>query len=110
MKKDIPKVYANMIDKDLKNNERVVYSKNDFMKETVSSSKVDLLKQELKGNINQKIQNIFSSKNYIYKADVIITLRNEKITKRIIGRNSNHIITYDNELIPIVDIIDIEYK
>ena len=30
------------------------------------------------------------------------------VNKRIVGRNSTHLITIDNELIPITDILDIE--
>ena len=59
-------------------------------------------------NINQKINEIFSSSRYIYKADVEITLKSGKVVKRIVGKNSVHLITYDNELIPISDIVDIK--
>lgn len=116
MKREIPKVYANKIDKEIKNNEKVVYTQNEdsIIEKTADNftteSKVDKLKRELNGNINQKIKNIFNSKNYIYKADVVITLKDKKINKRIIGKNGNYLITYDNELIAISDIVDIEYK
>mgnify|MGYP005801184929 CR=1 FL=1 len=112
MKKELPKVYANAIDKEIKNNERVSYSKSEErdVKEDVKLSKSDILKNELKGNINQKINNIFNAQNYIYKADVVITFKDKKVNKRIVGRNGNHLITYDNELIPISDIVDINYK
>lgn len=112
MKKELPKVYANSIDKEIKNNERVSYSKSEErdVKEDVKLSKSDILKNELKGNINQKINNIFNAQNYIYKADVVITFKDKKVNKRIVGRNGNHLITYDNELIPISDIVDINYK
>ena len=45
---------------------------------------------------------------YSDKADVKIKLKNETIKKRIVGHNTTHLITIDNELIPITDIIDIE--
>lgn len=109
MKKEVPKVYANTIDKELKNNEKVVYSRGE-PKEEIKETRVEMLKRELSGNINQKIRDIFNSQRYIYKADVIITLKDKKITKKVIGRNGNNLITYDNELIPISEIIDIEYK
>lgn len=117
MKKELPKVYANVIDKEIKNNENVVYSYGEQLNESISQTnesirqtKDDLLRVKLNGNINQKIRDIFNAQNYIYKADVVITLKDKKITKRIIGKNGNHLITYDNELIPISDIIDIAYK
>ena len=39
-----------------------------------------------------------------------LTLKDKKVTKRIIGRNKDYIITMDNVLIPIRDIIDIKSK
>ena len=94
--KDLPKVFQNKIDKKINNNESIYYSNN--KKEEVIDSKTVL----------QKINEIFSSPNYIYKANVEITLKDKKVTKRIIGRNKNYIITMDNNLIPINDIIDIK--
>ena len=95
--KDLPKVYHNKINKNLNNNKKVYYSYTDT-KENIQESK----------NILQKINDIFSSPNYVYKANVEISLKDKKVTKRIIGRNKNYIITMDNELIAITDIIDIK--
>ena len=53
---------------------------------------------------------MFSSPRYVYKIDAEITLKDKKVTKKIIGKNNNNLITIDNELIPIQDIIDISYK
>lgn len=100
MKDKVSKVYANKINKEFKNNENVSYG----------WKKSEINKEKLKGNINQKLNQIFNSNEYIYKADVIITLNDQKINKRIIGRNKKYLITIDSELIPINDIIDIEYK
>ena len=49
------------------------------------------------------------SKDYIYKADVTIVTDNQVLEKRIVGKNSNNLITIDNEYIPISIIRDI-YK
>ena len=57
--------------------------------------------------VEQKIQNIFNSPNYIYKIDVVIVTDNNKVNKRIIGKNKNNLITMDNEYIPINTIRDI---
>ena len=92
-----PKVFKNTINKNIKNNESVFYSKN-RSKEEVKDNK----------NIIQKINEIFASPNYIYKANVKIKTNNNLFTTRIIGRNKNYIITMDNKLIPIKDIIDIK--
>ena len=57
--------------------------------------------------VEQKIYNIFNSPNYIYKIDVVIVTDNNKVIKRIIGKNKNNLITMDNEYIPINTIRDI---
>lgn len=92
-----PKVFRNTINKSIKNNENVFYSKNE-VKNEIKESK----------NIIQKINEIFASPNYIYKANVKIKTNDDIITTRIIGRNKDYIITMDNKLIPIKNIIDIK--
>ena len=94
-----PKVFKNTINKKINNNKNVFYSKN---KEVLDNEKKD------KKNVVQKINEIFASPNYVYKANVKIKTKDEVLTKRIIGRNKDYIITMDNSLIPIKDIIDIK--
>lgn len=109
MEKKLPSVYANKIDKDITNNELIYYScnnKDKKLKEETRDREKEKFNYNL--NINQKINKIFSSTNYVYKADVKIYLKNKNIDCRIIGKNSTHLITMDNKLIPISDIVDIE--
>lgn len=100
--KDLPKVFHNKIDKKFDNNRSVYYSSNGDGNDIVDNTQVKDSKTVL-----QKINEIFSSPNYVYKANVDITLKDKKVTKRLIGRNKNYIITMDNDLIPIDDIVDI---
>ena len=102
--KDLPKVYHCNIDKKLNNNETIFYSDNKNI-EVDSKTKTNEIDSK---NIVQKINSIFSSPSYVYKASVEITLKDKTITKRIIGRNKDFIITMDNDLIPIKDIMDIK--
>mgnify|MGYP004524878829 FL=1 len=95
--KDLPKVFHNRLDKKFNNNESVYYSDRDIKDDTIDNR-----------TVLQKINDIFASPNYVYKANVEITLKDKKINKRIIGRNANYLITMDNNLIPITDIIDIK--
>ena len=88
MEKKLPKVFANKIDKNLNNNETVYYDKNEVRSEQKDNSSSIF-------TVNQKINQIFSSARYVYKADVIITTKNGKMNKRIIGRNRNELITMD---------------
>ena len=92
-----PKVFRNTINKNIKNNEKVFYSKNKIEEEVIDNR-----------NAIQKINSIFASPNYVYKANVKIKTKDDIITTRIIGRNKDYIITMDNKLIPIKDIIDIK--
>lgn len=104
MEKKLPKVFANKIEKELKNNDRVyVASKN------VEEKQEPVI--HLNGmNVSQKIKAILNSKNYIYKAEVLIKTSNGTITKKIIGKSGNQLITMENELIPIDTILDIQLK
>lgn len=103
MEKKLPKVFANKIEGKPGNNEDVYCS---FDSKEERNAEVS---SKLSGkNINQKLNEIFNSSNYIYKADVKLTLKDGVVTKRIVGKNTTHLITIDNELIPLTDVIDIE--
>ncbi len=101
MEKKIPKVFANKINRKIENNDSYSYTKNnEFLKDDV----VDNL------DINSKINNIFKSTNYIYKVDVNIKLKDGIVDKKIIGKKNGYLITMDNELIKIDDILDINIR
>jgi len=108
MNKNLPKMYRNVIDKNI-DNKRVVYSTlydNDTSKIDFEKSKMNLDNKFL---IMQKINNIFNAKDFIYKADVTIVTKDKTLKKRIVGKNQVNLITMDGEYIPISSIIDI-YK
>ena len=111
MDKKLPGIFANKIDKNMTNNEKVYYSNSknkDELEKIDDQSKHKNIKQDL--NINQKINNIFNSNKYVYKADVLIKTKNETLTKKSIGQNATHLITMENELIPTSDIVDIDFQ
>lgn len=107
MKKNLPDLFANKINKELNNNEKVAVTKDDA-KDTLETKSEKKESISYEKNINQKISSLFASPKYVYKIDAIITLKDKKVTKKIIGKNQNNLITIENELIPIGDIIDIE--
>lgn len=109
MEKKLPGVFANKISKNASHNNSVSYtsSTNDNV---VRESKEEVSPKVDTQNVNQKINSIFSSTRYVYKADVDITLKDKVIKRKIIGKNSIHLITLDNELIPISDIVDIKFS
>ena len=97
------KINISKFAKKVNNNEKIYSS--------LEASSEIITKNEIQGkNINQKINEIFNSRNYIYKANVVIEMKDKTISKTIIGRNSNYLITNSNELILISDIIDIYYQ
>lgn len=105
MEKELPKMYQNKFTKDISNNRCIFSSMIDGKKEKEEKQ----IKKNDRFTIEQKIFNIFNSKDYIYKADVTIVTDNQTIKKRIIGKNSENLITINNEYIPISIIKDI-YK
>lgn len=102
MDKKLPEIFHNKIDKKLNNNKNIFYSSK--------ISEPETREEPTPMNIHQKINQIFSSPNYVYKADVEIKTKEQTITTKIIGRNRNYLITMDNQLISITDIIDITKK
>lgn len=101
MNKKLPEIFQNKIEKPLTNNNNVYYSAKE------KSEELEEIRSDAK-SIREKINDIFSSPNYIYKANVKITIGNQTINTRIIGRNKNYLITMDNKTILIDDITNIE--
>ena len=104
MEKKLPGIFASKVDKKAGNNEDVYYSSHETREDTRQEKASDFR------NVNQKINDIFNSPNYIYKADVIIKTNSGEVTKRIVGKNATHLITIENELIPLTEIKDIRRK
>lgn len=95
MKKDLPKVYANPIDKDIRNNDDVFYSTN-------NERKVDR-----SVNIYEKINQIFASPHHVYKSDVLVKTKNGEVKTTIVGKSGNFLLTLSGEKINMLDIVDI---
>jgi len=94
--KDLPRVFANKISDDIKNTQELFYGSDRSIKKNDGIS------------IVKKINNIFASRNHVYKSKVSITLKDKVVEKVIVGKNNTHLITIDGELIKIIDIEDIE--
>lgn len=114
MEKKLPKVFANKPNKTFYNNENIFYSKEENIdRDNVNSESVkanDRAKSlNITKNIYQKINDVFNSERYVYKAEVEIKSSKGIINTKIIGQNKTHLITIDNELIPITDIEDINF-
>jgi len=106
MKKKLPSLFVNKIEKKLDNNDTVFYSVLDYRKILEPTEEYNITGESVK----DKIDGLFNSVNYVYKMNVIITLKDNKvINKDIIGQIDNNLITIDDEMINIDDISDIKY-
>lgn len=103
MSKELPKMYQTKINKSINSIQKVYSSINNSNTEDRSYNKYSDI------SIDKKIDNIFNSYDYVYKADVTIVTDEGTVSKRIVARNKNNLITIDNEFIPISVIRDI-YK
>ena len=111
MNNKLPKIFANKIDKKIKNNKEVYVSAPEPKEQLETNNKKEPPKQNKKTinkTIEQKINEIIKSNNYIYKIPVKIQLKDEEIITNIIGKNNKNIITMDNKLIKINEIKNIE--
>ena len=92
---DKPKVFANPINKKIDNVQDLFRSDKDSR----SINPVD---------VNKKINEIFASRNHVYKSKVRITLKDAVVEKEIVGKTNINLLTLDGNLIRITDIVDIE--
>lgn len=93
--KNLPKVYVSPIDKNLQNNKQLFYSK---LTEESSNTK----------SILQKINDIFHSRNFVYKKDVLVTTKNGSKVIPLVGRTNDALLSLDKEKILISDILEIK--
>lgn len=105
----LPKVFVNKTSNKSVNNEQVFYSNdvsgvNDVSKTLDSSNIVNNLL------VQKKINDIFNSPNFVYKVNVILTLKDGKREETLIAKTNDGVLTIDNKVIPIKDILGIIEK
>ena len=101
--KELPKMYQNKINKKISSIQKVYSSMDSNFDPRNNDTRYSSI------SIDKKIDDIFNSPDYVYKADVTIVTDKDTIQKRIVARNKNNLITINNEYIPISIIRDI-YK
>lgn len=102
MDRKLPKIYVNNIDKDLTNNKTIFYSKASSLSRNKETNK--------KINVKKQINELFNAPNYVYKMEVIITKKDGSVIKKeIVGKENNNLLTIDNDLISIDNILKIKY-
>lgn len=103
MNKKLPNIFVNKNTGIVKNNKEFYYGKDNINNETkiIDNNMKDIL-------IRKKIDDIFNSSSFIYKARVIITTKDNDKEYTLIGRDKNKLLTIDNETILISDVLDIK--
>ncbi len=91
----LPNVFANPITKKLNNYQDLYRSDRD-------------IKTYNPKDINKKINEIFGSLNHVYKSRVRITMNDGIHEEEIVGKTNINLLTIDNKLIKITDILNIE--
>ncbi len=103
MNKKIPKIFVNKINKNIDNNTSVYYSyKDNNIQEKVTEIKIDYFE------LQNKINNLFKSKDFIYKKKFLIKTSNYEKEFVIISKSYDYLLTIDGDKIFIKDIIDID--
>lgn len=102
--KKLPKVFQNEFSKTINNNKKICYLKEENpdlsnQKHTVHQSTVE-----------STLDRIFSGIGYSYNIPVIIKTSSKIYDTSLVTKSSLNIITLDNEVIPISDIISIDIK
>ncbi len=96
MGKELPGVFSNPINKEIKNNTDYYYS---ILKSNENRGTKEIIK---------KVNDIFSRKDFVYKKRVQIKTIDDVLNVTLVGRNNANLLTIDNQSIPITNIIDIE--
>ncbi len=95
MDKNLPKVFASPIDKEIHNNKDIFYS----------ARKED---RNLAANVPRKINEIFASSSHVYKSKVKIWSNSGVIEATIVGKTGNYLLDINGKKVNINEIIDIE--
>lgn len=97
----IPKIYVNKIDKKIDNNDNVYYSYLD-------NNEIEEEKVYSEFEMQNKINNLFKSNNFIYKKKFHIKTKTSEDDYVIISKSYDYLLTIDGKKIMIKDILFIE--
>ena len=101
MKREIPKIYVNKIDK-INNNKEVFYSYKENKEEEISYPN--------KYDIQSKLDEIFRSNDFIYKKKLFIKTKYSEKYYMVISKSYDYLLTIDGEKIYINNILEIRLK
>ena len=106
-----PKIFENQIDKKINNNKEVFDSTREIL-EIINSDRKSINGGIINNNdisVLDKITQLINTNGYIFNIGVLIKTKDNQYNTHIASVINNHIITLDNDIINIEDIIDIEF-
>lgn len=101
--KKLPKIYKNEEIKPKNNNKLIYRFKN-------SEENIQTLQENLPKTLMETLDEIFSGIGYSYNTLVLIKTPSKTYETTLIAKTKSHLITIDNELIPLQDIISLQIK
>lgn len=107
MKKELPSIYKNTVDKRVTRNLEVCRVSNESLDES-SRKKISSTRSEL--TVEEKLKRLFQSKRYIFNIPVEIVTSRKSYETKIAGKVKNSIVTIEGDTIPIIEIEDIIIK
>lgn len=102
--KKLPKVFQNEINKPIHNNKKVCYLKSEDEENKV------VIEESQNEDINLTLDKIFSGIGYAYNIPVIIKTKTKSYETSLIARSKLNVVTLDNDVIAISDILSITLK
>lgn len=98
-----PKVFANTINKSIKNNIESYHYRG-------KEEEIEIIDESVSNtNVKKVLNDIFNSDSFVYKSIVEITLKDKtKLKEEVIAMKDLYLITLSNKKININDIIDIK--
>lgn len=112
MSKKLPGIYQNHIPARLSNNTNVFYSQYENVFPKANGKVVSSVSQESekKPSVEEMIQEIFGTSGYVFNIPVEIRTHHQTYDTYIATKAKNNLITMDNEIIPIREIVSIQRK
>ncbi len=112
MQKKLPKIYQSSFSHKVDNNNKVFYSfyqNKQSMENYPYSANLESNHQEEK-SVESTLRELFQTTGYIFNIPVEIKTSTRTLDTKIAGKVKNTIITLDNDVIPISEIVSIKRK
>lgn len=113
MVKKLPSVFANRISPEVSKNKKVFYSEKEITPPVNVERKIDILPQTNLSSAEEvelELRKLFKSTSHIFNIPVEIVTNEKSYDTKIAGRVQNQIITIDNDLIKVSEIVSIKRK